>query len=140
MMSAPKENLFESTGLAAQYEIILWYYHKKYYQQAVTLAREWIISKMCISFKKDPGSFKDREDLANVLGEWCQKFIGGHKVEGKTGDLNNQEIAGLWSTIIQVRNDMNHAGMRKNPKPSKSIIKQIDDFIPKLEKFLFNAD
>lgn len=140
MMAANRDEIYKKRGLQAQFDIIMWYYRKKYYQQAVTLAREWVISKMCLFWGKNPADFHAREEVTEALGIWFKKLRSCHDIEGETGKLPNQFIAELWSELINLRNDINHAGMRKNPMPAKAIAEKINKLIPKLEKFEYNAD
>ncbi len=47
--------------------------------------------------------------------------------ERKTLDDKALKIAKVWQKITDYRNDINHAGMRKNPIPASSLIKNITE-------------
>ena len=42
----------------------------------------------------------------------------------------------LWGSLADVRNDIDHAGMRQEPREAQDLIKQIQGFILKLEALL----
>jgi len=128
-----KDNPFSSESLLAQYQMIHWYYGKKLYQQAATLAREWVISVMCRNMGKNPAHYKEREDMAKDLGGWIERVKKGFPVPGETKNISNQQIAELWSNLCQIRNDMNHGGHRPNPAPPETIVKKINELLDKLK-------
>ena len=133
MAAQIKDNPFSSKSLRAQYQMINWYYKKKLYQQAATLAREWVISVMCRSMGKNPTHFKKREEMAKGLGGWIERVKKGFPVPGETKHISNQQIAELWSNLCQIRNDMNHGGHRPNPAPPETIVKKINELLDKLK-------
>ena len=128
-----KNNPFSSECLCAQFQMIVWYCNKELYQQAATLAREWVISVMCRNMGKNPAHFKEREDIAKDLGGWIERVKKGFPVTGKTKNISNQQIAELWSNLCQIRNDMNHGGHRPNPAPPETIVKKINELLDKLK-------
>lgn len=124
-------NLFDSNGFKAQAQMINFYVQIEKYQQAITLARESIVSYVCCQEKLDPLDKNDREKAENMLNEWSGIL--------KKGILLNEKstrYAELWYKIIDYRNDINHAGMKKNPCPANKLIENIKDVCKKVEHIL----
>lgn len=102
-------------SLQAQVEMIKLYINNRQYQQAITLARELMVTKiemeMEIEIKSDA---LDGRKLAE------------DKLNGLTTASLPKEITDIWRSLGDFRNDINHAGMgRKQPKPASKLIEQI---------------
>lgn len=116
-------------SLRQQFTLIRWYLGNNQIIQAMSLAREWVIT--AVGWRLGQGfvlSVKDREQL-------------GHGVEGlsrlrnercEASDLNEvgrqlrdwpesiqEALSPLWAHLTSVRNDLDHVGM--NPGPSKAV-------------------
>jgi CRISPR-associated DxTHG motif protein len=113
------ETVFSESGIYAQAEIIKYYLDTKQYQQAVTLSRELVVSKVCSIYKFD--MLTQREQAENLLNSTIRNdnpFLQMTE-QGK-------KFADIWQVLGNIRNDINHAGMRENPIPASSIIQQIE--------------
>lgn len=113
------ETVFSESGIYAQAEIIQYYLDTKQYQQAVTLSRELVVSKVCSIYKFD--MLTQREQAENLLNSTIRNdnpFLQMTE-QGKN-------FADIWQVLGNIRNDINHAGMRENPIPASSIIQQIE--------------
>lgn len=124
------QNIFK-----AKIELIQYYLNTKNYQQAITVAREAIITYFCIQNGLD--IIEDREKVENAI----QSRIKSNKVNEKNSlntsgfipeDSISQKLVELYQNIGDFRNDLNHAGMRKQPTPSISLINSIKDNCNKL--------
>lgn len=121
--------LFTQKGFEAQAEMIDFYLKTENYSQAITLAREAVVSKVCIKKEADP--IKNRsvaETLLNKLAEDVRNKLKLSKEE--------EQIARIWNDITNSRNDINHAGMRDEPLSSESLIKNIQSACEKAIEFL----
>lgn len=125
---------FDDSGLHAQMEIIKWYLDKQQYAQAITLAREWLISKVCTMKNLNPAKDQDRNFVTKLLGKWTENIKNQNPIPGKIGDIACKEVAKLYGSLCDIRNDMNHAGMREFPRSAKSLIKNIQEICAKLEE------
>ena len=112
-------NLYDARGFAAQAEMMHFFLDTNQVQQAVTLAREALISHKAVEMGLDPapvvrdvweGSGRDRAREALV------ELASDSKREGEAKMLGD-----LWSKLGEVRNDINHAGMRVNPVEGKKL-------------------
>lgn len=107
----------ETSSISSYTKMIQFYLDTGQYQQAITLAREVLVSKMCLLQGKSPEEKEDR-----------------YKVERNLGGVNNPltepkkeylEIIKTYANLVDIRNDINHAGMGKVPLPSDKMILQI---------------
>jgi CRISPR-associated DxTHG motif protein len=118
--ASAKDNLFTKEGFIAQSEMIKFYLQIEKFQQAVTLARETIVSKLCASQNLQPTKKEDRETVETQLND----FASSYKYR-RSLSKENSLYGELWHQITQIRNDVNHAGMRKGAQPTASLIKNI---------------
>ena len=128
------ENRWES--LIGQYQQIRWYVQNQQYLQAITLAREWLISYCCYQLGKD--WFKRRREVEEMMGE-----CGRAKREKR--DLPNLPIINikhgaksieLFNDLHGLRNDLAHCGMRSNPIPANRAIAQVKHIVERLSGFI----
>ena len=96
--------------LSAQYQQILWYDTHNQHEKASALAREWLVSiriwkqgKMLIPI--DDQVRKNAED-------WLNKC--SHNTESYDAEWVN--LIKYWRNLADLRNDLMHCGMRKEPR------------------------
>ena len=139
------ENLGDS--LRQQLGLIQWYMDNNQVMQAVTLAREWVVTAVGWRMK---GEFvlnvKDREALERGLGGVARGKRGGEdgirpppglNSEGKIiWEWSEREILQrLWNLAIDIRNDLNHAGMRYNARKARRLARAArEKLMPCLEE------
>lgn len=116
MFAYPKPDELSKENLEIQRKILNFLLQKNLYMQAVTLAREWLISY--VLFKK--GNTEDwlneslREKLAYEFNER----------NSKVDDLIS-EIQPIWNKIREIRNEVSHCGMRKKKTNTLRIINNL---------------
>lgn len=125
--------------LRRQLEMIEWFYSKGQIVHALSLAREWVPSLLCYHFQVDPmnaderadmelllagGVDKDRNWQSPRLAEWLRVPCGTRLRTLWGGHLN----------LAKLRNDVLHAGFRKNPKDVTEIARQTTEIISALRK------
>lgn len=115
-LSNAQGELFTNEGFIAQAEMINLCLQTEHYQQAVTLAREVFVSKMCILNNYNVITEREKGEtsiynLSNVNKTMLSDFA--------------RECSEIWGILGNLRNDINHAAMRENPINSDSLIKQI---------------
>lgn len=130
-ISEAEGSLFDSNGFKAQARMINFYVRIEKYQQAITLARESIVSFVCCLEQLQPLDKNNREQVENKLNEWSVTLKKGILLDEKSA-----RFAELWYKIIDYRNDINHAGMKKNPCPATKLIENIKDVCYKVECIL----
>jgi len=113
-----KEDFWSDKGFQSQKALLNYYIKVGLFQQAITFGRELLVSKVCKIQGLD--YIEQRSEAEEILNELS-------KVEYSRDFFNENtlKIADCWRFLRDIRNDVNHAGMRKNPTPSKKLIGQI---------------
>lgn len=120
----PSHNKKDS--LKAQYEQIKWYIGKQQYLQAITLMREWIVSWECIQ--------TDTEDwLSQDCRSTAEKTLNGFI---ENNQMNKREYTLLFRQCRDLRNDLAHCGMRRDPIRAQRTIRNIEELFKKFEDFV----
>lgn len=120
-VACPADDIFKTKGLKAQAAIIQHYILTLQFQQAATLARELIVTIVCINENWDCINMRrEAENLLNAPKDEVTEFdhdgLFFH---------NLQELKEKWVELIKYRNDLNHAGMNKQPISAPKLIKKI---------------
>jgi len=82
---------FQDDSLSTQAALIRWYFKHNHIMQAMTLAREWVVSYHLHKEGKDWRDPHEREWMEQLLGEFLK-------------------LSPLWSKITGTRNDLAHCG------------------------------
>ncbi len=139
-LSEPTQNVQES--LRQQLDLIHWYADHGQVIQAVTLAREWVVTAAGWRLN---GTFvlsrEERERIEQGLSGLCRVAQGR-----STPDELNEEgremqkwpeadaLSDLWNQLTAVRNDLDHAGMNLSPmSASKLSQKTQKEILPNLD-------
>lgn len=125
--------------LLIQRELIKWYAQREHWVQAISLAREWLVS--WIMFHLELASLtalSDRHRIEGVVNTEAAEFLKAKK-EGKVFQsvflkpIPSLEIVlGLWKDLADTRNDIDHAGMREDPQTPENLIQNIQKHIETL--------
>ena len=130
---------FNEMGHASNlFEAAKWCLDNGLYQQAITILQEGILTYLCMYMYKDK-DFRDR-DLRTLVGAAInlygqkkvitfpsyyteeQVMLVKSVVDAISQDESLQHYARVFVSCTEFRNDLNHSGMRSNPKTA-SIIK-----------------
>jgi len=131
------KDIFDKDGVKMQLSMIHHYLEVGKYQQAFTMCTELLFSVACILKGVDPLNKEMRGELSRRL------TAIGNGLEAVHQPLKEweKELGDILILANEYRNDLNHAGMRKEPKPSSNMIKKAHevksitgDF---LDKYLF---
>ncbi len=125
-----KPALFSDSGIRAQLNMCRHYVNVGMHQQFLTLANELIVSAALVLHKEDPVDESKRSSVSYRL-----QGIGRNNHIGPVEQWEH-EAGGLLRSVADIRNDVNHAGMRKDPKPAKSLISETHKLIVLLSDFL----
>jgi CRISPR-associated DxTHG motif protein len=85
---------FRDDSLPTQAALIRWYLDHNHIVQAMTLAREWVVSYHLHKEEKDWRDPHEREWMERLLGEFLK-------------------LSPLWSKITRTRNDLAHCGFSR---------------------------
>lgn len=114
-------------------------------QQAYTFLSENILTYLCVKAEIDYMVYKNREMVKSVLfsahGHYGKNVILDTKqikIKEKIGLYISHDLAQLYDdSVIKFRNDINHAGYRKDAKGHKVIPARLDEFIQRFEDLVF---
>ncbi len=119
--------------------MIGWYIGRELWMQAISLAREWLLSWVMFQLGlKHLNRLEDRQYVERTLGAEADAFVNAKK-----GGQNHQsvflrnlpeleEVLSLWSNLTQVRNDVDHAGKREKPEDPKKLQENIKSVYERL--------
>ncbi|GCL38365.1 TM1812 family CRISPR-associated protein [Sphaerospermopsis reniformis] len=134
-------------ALIRQLRMVEWYAEKGQIVQALSMAREWLPSLLCYHFNIDPQvEISNRPEMELLLsGGAGQKDAQGNRyispyLEQYRATVSQEKITQLsnvWSNtykLAKLRNDVLHAGFRKNPQSAEYIIEQTKQIVEELRK------
>lgn len=122
--------------LETQRKLIAWYAEREHWPQAVSLAREWLVSWVMAHLgMKNLTSLSDRHRIEGVVNSEAEEFLKA-KTTGQVFQAvflkslpQVETVLGLWKSLTNVRNDIDHAGMRENPLQPQDLIEQVRNHI-----------
>jgi hypothetical protein len=115
--------------LEIERRLINWYAERELWVEAVTLAREWLVSWAMLQLDlRDFTGRTARQRVESVLAAEAHDYMNSGKLKQPyqaifLGNLPQIEDAlALWLELIEVRNDINHAGKRPHPSTPKALV------------------
>lgn len=128
-LNSPDDPTNAEQTLLTERRLINWYAQREYWVEANTLAREWLISWVMYHLNlSDFTQPTSRQRVESVLAAEAHDYLYAKKQKINYGPifLGNipeiEKVLTLWLELIDVRNDINHAGMRKAPSTPKSLV------------------
>jgi hypothetical protein len=137
IVDSPREQLNKNLGV--QMALIEWYVQKDQIVQAITLAREWLVSLVILRLNLMLIEDRDYvELLLNVGANSLQKEKNPlppplRKLEGA------DHLVREWNWLRDLRNDVAHCGMRKQPRSLNSILSDAQSIVERLRPLLDTA-
>ena len=124
------------------------------YQQSVTLLQEYIVSVLCKYCSLDVLNPDERGLVNSALNiAYNQIPENGWRVNNEddrekirtvllSDRIQNRDLQQLFAALTQLRNDLNHSGMRSNPTPLKAgqIVTKTKDFIEQCRGIFCKTD
>jgi len=129
-------------SLLRQLKMVEWYAQKKQTVQALSLAREWLPSLLCYHFQVDPLNKAEREDMELLLNGGKLKDAQGNVIRESPrlaqwpSGQKGKKLRTLWGgqlNLANLRNDVLHAGFRKNPQSAEAIVQKTEKIIDELK-------
>jgi CRISPR-associated Csx2 family protein len=140
----PKDKAKLIENIHFQLDMIKWYLDRDKVVQAATLAREWVISVLILKFGVDDEMFDDkkgRKDVEDSLNNAAEKLRPNHRPitpsscdEKFNGLPEATELAKVWSKMTELRNDIAHCGMNRQPQTAANLKEKAKSLYPELEK------
>jgi len=122
----PREDI--NRRLAIELKILDWQLEKGQIIQAILLSREWTVTFYANQLGKD--ILTGRDETEQMLNSQAKLQLSEKK------DINKSELISIWSDLIQLRNDVAHCGMRKNPMQSVSLEKRAKEVVLRLSRLM----
>lgn len=145
-LNNPKEVATLDKNLCLQLQMIDWYIQRNEVVQAVTLAREWLVSLLVLNFGISEYMFdlkKGREYAENALNNATEnrkpddkrRKTSPSKYDTQFEELSQaDELVKVWSQMTELRNDIAHCGMNRQPQTATKLKEKTVLLYPKLEK------
>ncbi len=137
----PTENVPEV--LRQQLDLVRWYANHGHVIQAVTLAREWVVTAVGWQLY---GSFVLAKEERGEI-EWglsgLSRVRHGRATPEELNEVGRKlqmrpeadALCKLWDQLTDVRNDLDHAGMRPNPMSAEKLSQKAQkEILPALEE------
>ncbi|MDZ7950628.1 TIGR02221 family CRISPR-associated protein [Nostoc sp. DedQUE09] len=129
-------------NLWLQLQMIEWYIQRDRVVQAVTLAREWLISVLVLKFgelmfDKNKGRKYVEGAINNAVEnrKALPRPITPSPCDEKLTALPQvEELLKVWSQMAELRNDIAHVGMNLNPQPALKLKEKALSLYPQLQK------
>ncbi len=120
--------------LDLQQALVRWYLERGKYVNALALAREWLVNRVAVELgEQDLAAPRVRRRAEIVLGYLGKVRQEGAPVSVETPPKRDLQALGKrvdlsrlgkgWNRLSDCRNDALHAGMRVNPSPARSLIR-----------------
>ncbi|WP_390693378.1 TIGR02221 family CRISPR-associated protein [Aetokthonos hydrillicola] len=141
-LESPTDQAALAENLWLQLQMIKWYIQRDRVVQAVTLAREWLISVLVLKFgelmldhRKGRKYVEDAINNAVEKTKVSSRPIIASPCDEKFAELpQTDELVKLWSQMTELRNDIAHVGMNLNPQPALKLKEKALSLYPKLHK------
>jgi len=111
-----------------QFLLLQWYVEKQFTVHALLMAREWVVSALCLLDGRDKYLEREhREAVEKQLGKMIdyqnptlKQPIASHVKDAKA-------LANFWSQLTQYRNDIAHVQMNESPLNSQALEKFVQE-------------
>ena len=129
-------------------ETARWCADNKMYQQGLTILHEGLISYACdllgYTDKEQKKELKNRDKISSYAFVVSDHFgrKGNKKENIHLLDIKPDAVTDLFLLLGKmgdIRNDINHAGWRKDPSSDKVLKNKLNEFIPWAEKIILSS-
>lgn len=122
-----------------------WCCDNKLYQQATTMLEEGLSTFLCCHYQLDYRKMANRDAIFGCISiktqnkdieenkankELVEKILADDSVWG------NKAFVTILQKILELRNDYNHAGFKKNPFSAQKVIETIEELLDGIEEVL----
>ena len=135
-LADPLESENLPAALQRQRLLIQRYADWELWVQAVTLAREWLVSWFMLHLEYETLTAKTaREQATERINSEANSLRMADQRGDPTPRLGLEKYTGglealrLWNATTDVRNDIDHAGMREDPRDPRSLIQNVEKII-----------
>lgn len=129
----PRDPAQVAESLRIQRSLVRWYVERRQYVQAIILAREWVISYVIHLLGWDMINDRDLAERLLSTESMLRRQKRGLPLDATTRERLEGAIL-LWDRLPDLRNDIAHVGMRREPRAVTSIITAARGLPDDLEK------
>lgn len=142
-LAGPLEPENFAANLQKQRQMVAWYADRDHWVQAATLAREWLVNWFMGHLDMDEELMVDRDirqEIENRINEDSRALVNAKTHDKPVPPLSLEKVPefiealNIWGQMIELRNDINHAGMRKGAMEPDSLIKQLKALFQRLDR------
>lgn len=119
-------------------ETAKWCYDNEMYQQGFTILQEGLISYVCEKWHLDKFNKGSRSQVINYSYMIKDGTVNPDYKSIEMTQENANQLFILIYEMVNVRNDINHAGWRENLAGSNTFKNNLKDFINRAEVILYN--
>ena len=133
--------------LACEREMVDWLMERKQFVQAVAIAREWVISwVMAQAAMWDFSDKQEREAVTSIVGRAMNERRHNRGAFSDVKFSNGASLRSInqigqalqtYSNLVDARNDLLHAGKRRNPLKAQTLEKKVKDVCSRLSDLQF---
>jgi len=114
-------------------------------QQGYTILRECLITYVCKGYGVDLADFDARERITKAIGEDLHAWHKRHEKKRVSGNAETPplsvfqdklDLLKVFDKLFWLRNDINHAGMRKKPSKATTLKDELDKLIDDVRRLL----
>jgi hypothetical protein len=118
------------------FQLLRWYVEKRLTAQALLLAREWVISALCLC--EGIQNYREREQRQEIEQQLGSLIPRGEQPQMSLAIAahvsDTKQLADLWSRLSEYRNDTAHVQMNPNRLDGEALENFVlRDLLPKLE-------
>ncbi len=126
------EGLFSRDGVPVLGRMIRLYLELEQYPQAITLARESLVTLRTLDNCTNPLNREAREAAEKEISAAARVL----RLNGRPASEDVVSYAELWNALADLRNDVDHAGFRESPRSAESVRKQAKELCSKVADLL----
>ena len=137
-----------SISIANGFAAARWCLDNNMSQQAATIMQETVISHICIKHSLDHKTESQRNIASRALNvkayekpmdTWVLKYDEYEPIKSIIETeplLDNDEFLKTYKNLAELRNDLNHCGMRNNPMKTTLLKEKLENFHRELYEFI----
>ncbi len=142
-MISDKIKGFNNSDIKNGYAAVNWCVEHNLIQQGYTILEETMITEIVAKYfgKAEINNISKREIVSQAIhiksskiqeDKWKEPARNNKSMVRKIVDELGDDFVGIFDSVSQYRNDINHAGFRKNPHKPEDIKKKLIEYYKKL--------
>jgi len=149
-LASQQPDYLNEDNLCIQKEIILYLLDKGLYMQAVTMAREWVISWIILKSGQNDSinrwkGREVREKIERMLGKLLKRKKDKSREERADKEKEDKipewfesleekyNLGELWGWLANLRNEISHCGMREHSQDPNNLKNQVEEISNKIK-------